>query len=98
MHHSTQENSSVLLEMIQQVTENGESGMLEAMRVLLNEAMKVERSNSLEADPYERNESRLGYANGYKNKTVNFGVSGKCPDLNLFSPAISGFLNENLRQ
>ena len=71
MHHSTQENSSVLLEMIQQVTENGESGMLEAMRVLLNEAMKVERSNSLEADPYERNESRLGYANGYKNKTVN---------------------------
>ncbi|EDM25707.1 transposase [Lentisphaera araneosa HTCC2155] len=71
MHHSTQENSSVLLEMIQQVTENGESGILEAMRVLLNEAMKVERSNSLEADPYERNESRLGYANGYKNKTVN---------------------------
>ena len=50
MLHSTQENSSVLLEMIQQVTENGESGMLEAMRVLLNEAMKVERSNSLEAD------------------------------------------------
>jgi putative transposase len=71
MHHSTQENSSVLLEMIHQVTENGESGMLEAMRVLLNEAMKVERSNSLDADPYERNESRLGYANGYKNKTVN---------------------------
>ena len=49
MHHSTQENSSVLLEMIQQVTANGEIG-------------------TLEADPYERNESRLGYAMAIKIK------------------------------
>jgi len=71
MHLSTQENNCVLLEIIQQVTENDESGMLEAMRVSLNEAMNVEKSKSLDAEPYERNEKRLDYANGYKNKTVN---------------------------
>ena len=71
MHHSTHENNSVLSEMIQLINENGESGMLEAMKVLFNEAMKIERNHSLNANPYERNGSRLGYANGYKPKTVN---------------------------
>ena len=32
---------------------------------------QIERSHTLDADPYERNELRLGYANGYKPKTVN---------------------------
>ena len=71
MHHSTHENNTVLSEMMQLIIENGESGMLEAMKVLFNEAMKIERNHSLNANPYERNENRLGYANGYKPKTVN---------------------------
>ena len=37
---------------------------------LLNEAMKVERSVVLGAQPYERSDDRLRYANGYKPKTV----------------------------
>jgi putative transposase len=32
--------------------------------------MRIERSQMLEAAPYERSEKRLGYANGYKPKTV----------------------------
>jgi transposase-like protein len=32
--------------------------------------MRLERSQVLEAAPYERSEKRLGYANGYKSKTV----------------------------
>ena len=37
---------------------------------LLNELMLVERSQALQAAPYERSEQREGYANGFKDKTV----------------------------
>jgi len=39
--------------------------------VLLNTAMVAERSEYLGARPYERSESRSGYANGFKDKTLN---------------------------
>jgi len=42
----------------------------EMMRVLINQAMQVERSKYLQADEYERTEERKGHANGYKPKTV----------------------------
>ena len=42
----------------------------EMMRVLINQAMQVERSKYLQADEYERTEDRKGHANGYKPKTV----------------------------
>jgi putative transposase len=32
--------------------------------------MEIERSQAIEADPYERNERRRGYANGFKPKTL----------------------------
>jgi transposase-like protein len=41
------------------------------MKTLLNEAMKAERNNALKAEPYERTEDRQGYANGFKDKTLN---------------------------
>lgn len=55
---------------IQSILDNGMEGILDAMRVLLNEAMLIERSQTLNAQPYERNEQRQGYANGFKPKTV----------------------------
>ena len=42
----------------------------ELMRVLLNNAMQIERSKYLQADQYERTEDRKGHANGYKPKTL----------------------------
>jgi transposase-like protein len=39
--------------------------------MLLNEAMRQERSQVLRAEPYERTEARLGHANGFKDKTLN---------------------------
>jgi putative transposase len=45
--------------------------MAEVVRILLNEAMKVERAQVLEAEPYPRSAQRRGYANGFKPKTVN---------------------------
>lgn len=50
--------------------ENGFDGFADCMRILLNEAMKIERDNALGAGPYERSEARKGHANGYKPKTV----------------------------
>lgn len=42
----------------------------ELLRVLINNAMQVERSKYLQAEEYERTEERVGHANGYKPKTV----------------------------
>ena len=50
--------------------EHGFEGLAQAMRVLLNEAMKLERSAVLCARPYERTPLRRGQANGFKPKTV----------------------------
>ena len=37
-------------------------GMKEAMTLLINEAMRVERQSHLGAAPFERSEQRQGYA------------------------------------
>jgi len=50
--------------------ENGLDGAGEALRILVNEAAKIERSAFLGARPYERTETRRDYANGFKPKTV----------------------------
>jgi len=52
------------------INENGLDGLGEAVSILINEAMKVERSAALNAMPWERTDTRKGYANGFKDKTV----------------------------
>lgn len=51
--------------------ENGFDGMADVLRILLNEAMKIEREQVLEASAYQRTADRKGYANGFKPKTVD---------------------------
>ena len=63
------------------VAEEGFEGMAEAIRVLLNEAMRVERSSFLGAGPHERTESRRGRANGYKPKTIQSRVGALTVDV-----------------
>jgi len=60
--------------------------MAESMRIIVNEAMKIERSAVLEAEPFERNESRRGYANGFKNKTI----TTKVGQISLDVPQVRG--------
>lgn len=48
----------------------GEGRFVSALRLLLNEAMRLERATALQAQPYERTVERRGYANGYKPKTL----------------------------
>ena len=50
--------------------ENGFDGVADAVSLLMNTAMQIERSRYLQAEPYERTERRQSYANGYKAKTV----------------------------
>ena len=53
------------------LTAHGFDGLAEALQLLLNEAMKIERSDYLGAAPYERSDGRRGHANGFKPKTVS---------------------------
>jgi transposase-like protein len=50
--------------------EHGLSAMSEAIRILVNEAMKLERQDFLRAAPHQRTADRRGHANGFKPKTV----------------------------
>ena len=71
------------------LTEHGFGGMAEAMTLLLNEAMKAERSLALGAKPSERTQARLGYANGFKPKRVDTRVGSldlKIPQVRPMSP------------
>lgn len=65
-----QSESTVVETVVQLLCESGLSQMAEAIRIMLNEAMRIERSRAIEAEPYQRTERRKGYANGYKPKTV----------------------------
>jgi transposase-like protein len=51
--------------------DNGFDSMADVLRILLNEAMKIEREDALAAGAYQRTPDRKGYANGYKPKTVD---------------------------
>lgn len=51
--------------------EHGFEGIADCIGILMNSAMQLERSRHLNAEPYERTGRRTGYANGYKNKTMN---------------------------
>lgn len=62
--------SNPLDAMIQVLDEHGFDGLAHALEILFNEAMKIERSAVLGAQPYERSEQRRGYANGFKPKTL----------------------------
>lgn len=57
-------------EALEALAAEGFEGMAEAIRLLMNEAMKIERSAFLRAEPYERTDARRGSANGFKDKKV----------------------------
>ena len=68
MTHQMQ--TTALDEIGELLAEQGFDGLADALRVLLNEVMKLERAAVLKAAPYQRAEGRTGYANGFKPKTV----------------------------
>lgn len=68
-HH--EEERTTVSGVLDLLVENGLESMAEAMATLLNEAMKIERSSVLRAEPGERSTERVGYANGFKPKRLS---------------------------
>jgi len=68
---------------------NGENSMKTVLELMLNGAMRLERERALRAAPHERTEERMGYANGYKPKTLQTRM-GK---LDLEVPQVRGGLS-----
>jgi len=68
----TRPNDPTALEqVVELVTTHGTEAMADAFATLLEIGMKIEREQVLGAQEYERTESRRGYANGYKPKTLD---------------------------
>lgn len=57
-------------ELMEQVQEQGLDVLPELIRIVINAAMQAERSEHLNAGPYQPTEERRGYANGFKPKTL----------------------------
>ena len=66
-HHT---DPDLLNNVLQLLTDQDHTGFAEGLRILVNEAMRVERHHVLQAQPYERTDARQGYANGFKPKTL----------------------------
>ena len=65
-----EKDNSALSTALEQIIENGFDGLDTAVSILINEAMRIERSRVLEAEPWQRTKTRKGYANGYKPKKL----------------------------
>jgi putative transposase len=70
---NNQKNSAV-----QHILDHGLNGIAEALRLIIDEAMKIERCQALQAQPYERTQERRGYANGFKDKTISTRLGKIC--------------------
>ena len=64
------DKDTILGEVLELVTEEGLDGMAEAVKLLINLAMEVERDKYLGVLPYERSANRRDRRNGYKPKRV----------------------------
>jgi len=65
-----QTHPELLNHVLQLFTEQGLPGFAEGIRLLVDEAMRLERAQVLQAQPYERTPNRQGRANGFKPKTI----------------------------
>ncbi|MGB3976346.1 MAG: transposase, partial [bacterium] len=81
-----QNNGTVMEEVMELICEHGLGGLDQAISILVNEAMIIERSRVLQAEPYERTDHRQGYANGFKPKTLKTRIG----ELNLQIPQVRG--------
>ena len=58
------------MDLLEQIADGGLETLPEAIRLLLNAAMLLERQKFIGAGPYQRTPERQAHANGFKDKTV----------------------------
>jgi len=56
-------------ELLEQIAEQGFEALPELIRIVVNEAMRLERQNYLGVAPYQRSPERRGHGNGFKDHT-----------------------------
>ena len=61
------ENNIVLSEITEILFSDGMNGLNKAVAILINEAMRIERSKHLNAEPYERSDQRAEWRYLVKN-------------------------------
>lgn len=66
-----QNNDNQIMEIAKELINQGLEGIGPILQALYNEVMKIERSQAIQARPYERSADRKAYANGFKEKTLN---------------------------
>ena len=66
-----QQQNNLLMTVIEALSSDEGDKMKPLLEAVLNAVMRSERDTALQAEPYERSEDRLGYANGFKNKMLN---------------------------
>ncbi|QDT24800.1 Transposase, Mutator family [Gimesia panareensis] len=69
MAHQQQSNN--ILDAVQLLADHGFDEMSQALQILFNEAMKLERSEYLGAEPYQRSVTRRSYANGLQAEIIS---------------------------
>ena len=55
---------------VEQIADGGLDALPEAIRLLINAAMLLERQKFIGAGPYQRTPERQAHANGFKDKTI----------------------------
>lgn len=91
-HHET--DSTTLKEVLRVLADNGMNGSGRALEILLNAAMKLERAEFLNAQPYERTDERVGHANGFKPRSLqtrNGEMSLQIPQVRNLPEGVEGF-------
>jgi putative transposase len=66
-----QENNNLLMKIFEALHSSSGDPMRSLLETVLNTIMKTERDQALNASPYERSDQRIGYAHGFKDKTLN---------------------------
>ncbi|MDP6719535.1 MAG: IS256 family transposase [Pirellulaceae bacterium] len=80
-------NEIILDDLVELINHHGGIDALgEAIGTLMNAAMRIERAEVLNAEPYQRTEQRRGHANGFKPKTVH----SRLGDIPLKVPQVRG--------
>jgi len=71
-HPMTEQNQTTLNpKILNTILEHGLDGLPEALSLLINHAMLIERDCHLQSTPYQRHDARTGYANGFKPRSLN---------------------------
>ena len=83
-------HDSITEDSINLLLKNGlAEGLPRIAELLLNAAMIVERSAHIGARPFERSDTRIGYANGLKERTLHSSLGALIKDEHSLKIAIS---------